>query len=322
MERRIRFTSAEDELLARGWPRCIDLVDGHPDARRPATSAAAYFSSKRWYGAEWPREVAYQVLHGSSSRVSKNEAVTLLAGALGGQSDLSTRAQHIADLIYIVERIAGTNETLETIASAFEAANTKRVPSPAFVAAPSTLAFLMLRASVAVRAQVRTRLEAQADRIERAGWEACTRNFGLSLRGAAAVKDLVWRKRAPDLELLDHAHDDAEFVRLLAARHPLGRMSVRAVQIGGLATMVGLSARCLHAFPARAFPILMRDFGMVRAPETVDLALSLVGRTHVKDAPIRWLVTHADYTRPIVEDLARTGSPLAKTVLRRLVGAW
>ncbi|HEY1957702.1 MAG TPA: hypothetical protein VGH28_18910 [Polyangiaceae bacterium] len=324
---RICFTSTEDDLLARGWPRCAELVDGHPDGRRPASSAAAYFASKRWYGAEIPREVAVQILRSgrsepSSKPVAKAEAKAILAGALDSRRLPLTEARQVADLVFIVEHIAGTNDTLETITAAFEAVETRRVPSPALVAAPATLAFLLMRAPPSARTAFRSRLEAQRERVARAGWDVCTRNFDLSLNGTPIVKQLVWRRRDPDLELLDYAVDDPEFVRLLVARHPLAKISVRAVAIGGLATMSSLAPRCLRAFPARAFPALLRDFGMVKSPETVDLALALVGRTHVKDAPLRWLVAHATYARPLVEASAKSGSPIAKTVLRKLAGKW
>ena len=282
---------------------------------------------KRWYGSELPREVAFQILRSAdeqptSTPVSKNEARSILAGALDSRRLPTTNARQVADVVFLVERIAGTTETLETIADAYEALDTRRVPSPAVVAAPATLAFLLLRASPSARAALQPRLEAQRERIARAGWDACVRSFDLSLRGAPFVKELVWRKRDPDLELLDYAADDPEFVRLVVARHPFAKISVRAVKIGGPETASSLAPRCLRAFPARAFPALLRDFGMVKSPETVDLALAFVGRTHVKDAPLRWLVAHAAYARPLVEASAKSGSPIAKTVMRKLAGKW
>lgn len=327
MDRRLCFTEEEDELLARGWPRCVRLIDDHPDNRRPVSSARAYFEGARAYGAEWPREVAREVLRAdgasrkSSRPVGKAEAKAFLARVLVAHDGAFAKEDQVRDAIYIVEAIAGPDETLETIASAFEGADDGEA-TPGLEYAPATVAFLMLRASPRTRDDVRPRLEAARERAQRAGWDACVRNFDLSLRGAPAVKETLLRGRQPCLELLDYAAGDPEYVRTLVARHPFATMSVRAVEIGGPETMARFARRCLRAFPASAYPQVLRDFGMIKAPETVDLALALAGRMHVKDAPLRWLVSHAEYARPLVEDLARHGSPLAKTVRRKLSGSW
>lgn len=326
MERRLCFTAEEDELLVRGWPRCVRLVDDHPDNRRPVSSARAYFAGERSYGAEWPREVARQVLRANGSQkssrtVGRAEAKSFLARMLVARDGAFAEEQQVTDAIYIVEAIAGSDDTLETVASAFEQPAGRDAP-PGLVHAPATLSFLMLRASSRARDHLRPLFEVSRERAGRAGWDACVRNFDLSLRGARAVKETLLQRREPCLELLDYAADDPEYVRALVARLPFATMSVRAVQIGGLETMGRLARRCLRAFPASEFPHVLRDFGMIKAPETVDLALALVGRMHVKDAPLRWLLSHADYARPLVEDLARRGSPLAKTVRRKLAGSW
>jgi len=59
----------------------------------------------------------------------------------------------------------------------------------------------------------------------------------------------------------------------------------------------------------------MRDFGMIRARETVELALSLVGRSTAKDAPAKWIAAHAEYAMPIVEAYASRGSTKAKAII-------
>ncbi len=120
-----------------------------------------------------------------------------------------------------------------------------------------------------------------------------------------------------NLDWVEYAHDDPDFVRACAVKEPKQSMSVRIVQLGGLETMKGLLKRKVSA-PKQ--PAALRDFGMVRAPESVELVLSLVGKTSAKDAPLKWLVAHADYARPFVERSAKAGSATAKAALAQMRG--
>jgi hypothetical protein len=62
-------------------------------------------------------------------------------------------------------------------------------------------------------------------------------------------------------------------------------------------------------------PAVVRDFGMLRAPEVVMFMASLLGKSSVKDASLEWLKSHASYARPILEK-AKTDD--AKRALREM----
>jgi hypothetical protein len=86
-------------------------------------------------------------------------------------------------------------------------------------------------------------------------------------------------------------------------------MSVRLAKLAGVSVLDGLMKR---KFSSPELVAALRDFGMVRAPEVVELALSLVGKSALKEAPLEWLVAHADYARPIVERSKSTKAVLAR----------
>ena len=87
---------------------------------------------------------------------------------------------------------------------------------------------------------------------------------------------------------------------------------MRLAKLGGVSVLEGLVKR---KFSSPELVAALRDFGMVRSPEVVELALSLVGKSALKDAPIEWLVAHADYAKPIVQ---RSKGAAAKAVLARM----
>jgi hypothetical protein len=63
---------------------------------------------------------------------------------------------------------------------------------------------------------------------------------------------------------------------------------------------------------------------MIRAPETVELVLSFLGRSSLKDEPLQWLLEHAEYAAPIVAAAAKAKGPkgaLALSVKKRLDAA-
>jgi hypothetical protein len=116
---------------------------------------------------------------------------------------------------------------------------------------------------------------------------------------------------------VEYAHDDPEYVRARVAYDPRQGITVRLVQIGGLDVLKGLAKR---TWPAAEVPSAMRDLGMVRSPEVVALATGWIGRAAAKDAPIQWLVSHADYARPFLERAAKGGDARAKAALSRMRG--
>ncbi len=340
------FTEAEDDLLASGWPRMVRLVDGHPHDRNPTKSALAWVASSRAkYFSDWPREVAYRALRaGPAFRVPSATASKVRLGprdlaAISKSGPLPTAdvkaalvsvvasldayvyESRVRDWIFIVEAVIGADETLEAIAEGFERSNTAirvtatswRVSVKQRVAA--TLGFLLLRVSKERAKEHAARLAEQHARFAAAAktqpaWVGCVDAFDVSLNGAAAVKRRLGRRKSTILA--EYAHDDPDYVRECVAEDATAPMSVRLVAIAGTGVMKGLAKRRWYA---AELPSAMRDFGMVRAPETVELALSLFGKSAAKDAPIHWLTTHADYARPIVERAAKAGSASAKAAL-------
>jgi hypothetical protein len=175
--------------------------------------------------------------------------------------------------------------------------------------------FLLLRASKDRAKKLTERLAAQHDRFATAAktdrrWRWCAEHFDMSLNGATGVKR-AWPGRKSTI-IAEYAHDDPDYVRECVAENPTAPMSVRLVAIAGADVMKGLAKRRWYA---AELPSVMRDFGMVRTPETVELALSLVGKSAAKDAPIKWLAEHADYARPMVERAAKAGNASAKAAL-------
>jgi hypothetical protein len=345
------FTKEEDARLARGWPHCVVFVDGHPHDARPLPSATAVVGNiDAKYRTEWPREVAYRFLRAgcitqfrksnfadskltkatreileTPGPMSKDEAKRALADAV--VSCEQHYAFKVQDFVYGIEALIGSDDALDALVTGFEASSTSLPASGGTplhtyfkTYAAGALGMMLLRASPSAKKKLLPRLEAQAERFGAAGkkhrdWGWCGEHFDMSLHGAAGVKRVM--TGSVQMDYLVYAHDDPDFVRDSAAALPKSAMSVRLVSIGGLALMKGLLAR---KFPAPALPSVLRDFGMIRAPEAAELALSLVGKASVKDAPLRWLVTHAELARPVVEEAAKRGakSAVAKSVLKQL----
>jgi hypothetical protein len=324
------------------------LVDGHPHDKNPAKSAQAWVESidPKKYLAEWPREVAWRVLRagpvvqfakstsGSNMLTKKTKAALETAGPPSADEARASLAQVVSsmdehtyefkiwDFVYLTETILGADATLDAIAEGFEkskpsTARSGGTPMESYVKkdVADTIGFLLLRAKKP--APLRKRLEAQHARFDAIAkksedWAWCARTFDLSLNGAAAYKRGLAAGWRIDLRTLEHAHDDPDLVRDCVAKEPKQSMTVRLAKIGGPSVLANLGTR---KFSASALGPAVRDFGMVRAPEVVDFVLSLVGKSSVKDAPLEWLVAHADYARPIVQ---RSKSTTAKAVLARM----
>jgi len=345
------FTPAQEQLLERGWPHQVAFVDGHPHDVRPLKSAtAAVGNLDARYRTEWPREVGYRFLRAGcitqfrksnfeGSKLTKaTEALLSTPGPL--ERDVAMRsladavvscpefyAFKVQDFVFGMEALLGTDDALDALVTGFESASTS-LPDSGGTAlhtyfkthAAGAIGFMLLRASAAAKKRLTPRLLAQAERFADAGkkhrdWRSCGDHFDMSLNGAAGVKRTM--TRGVQMDYLPYAHDDPDFVRDSAMAEPKRPMSVRLVKIAGLSLMKGLIAR---KFGAPTLPSVMRDFGMIKSEETVQLALSLVGKSSVKDAPIKWLIEHKDFARPFVQDAARRGAKaeLAKTVLKKL----
>lgn len=343
----ITFTEEEQALLDRGWPRMIRLVDGHPHDENPERAVLSWLETTREdrYRSEWPREVAYRAIrlgpqfrakHGTvaPTKIGKNEL--RLAAKAGPPSVDETRAilvkrvatfsggasdQRATDDVYLAETTLGADATLDAIAEGFEAWKPGARADPWKNAykngVASTIGFLLRRSQRAKKhiarldeqlARARA-LHAKAPHV----WRMLVGYLDASLHASAGVARFLGAHRH-SLLWAEYAHDDPAFVRKSVDEcEKSAPMFVPVVAIAGPYAMRGITKRKWYAAD---LPAVMRDFGMIRAPETVELALSLVGRTTVKDAPAKWTASHADYAMPIVEALARKGNAKAKAVAK------
>jgi hypothetical protein len=266
------------------------------------------------------REMAAVATNGVMGKAEVRAAVSNTIATLDGfVYDSKAR-----DWVFIAETVLGADETLEAIADGFERSSTAtRSNSISWGMhfkhhVAHTIGFLLLRASKTRVAEHVARLAKQHARFAAAakkhhGWALCSRAFDVSLDGAAGVKRVMTGRKSTFFA--EYAHDDPDYVRECVSDNEAAPMSVRLVAIAGLDVMKGLAKRRWYAAEV---PSVMRDFGMVRAPETVELALSLVGKSAAKGAPIAWLTAHADYARPMVERAAKTGNAAAKAALSQM----
>ncbi len=341
------FTAADEALLAGGWPRQVRLVDGHPHDKNPVKSATAWLASyQAKYHSDWPREVAYRALRAgprikiagaTAAHVKLNRNDVARLEAPGRMSVAETRAAlvelvasfraHTVDLkvrdwVYIAETILGADATLDAIAEGFDEVAKKPVsrwvPEHECVAkaVASILGFVLLRAPKKNIKKHTERLAEHHARFSTAAvkerrWQHTVGYFDMSLNGAAGV--MRYARGRKSTWWAEYAHDDPDYVRDCVAADSTAPMSVRLVSIAGVEVMKNLTKR---RFYADELPSVMRDFGMVRAPEAVELALSLIGKSTTKDAPIQWLKAHVEYARPFVERAAKSGEHKAKVALR------
>ncbi len=349
---RVCFDEADDVLRASGWPHRVIFVDGHPhEARADKFAFSALSSGVEKYHGVWPREVAYRYVRAiAASRFdrwrlkqekkpraafkalsiagppTKAEAKSWLVDAVVSYAD----HEHIEaeEFVYLIEAIIGADEALDALATGFETATDKIdrrgrnfYQADFKGAVAGAIAFVALRASKSARARHLPRLAKEQVRFTKAAvktddFEFCAESLALSLEGSVAIKRR-FGANAEKLRYLDYAGDDPDWVRELVAANPEAGCTIRLVAIAGVAAMKNL-ANC--AFSAGQLAPALRDFGMVRAPESVAFAISLLGRTSVKDAPIKWLIAHADYARPFVERAAKHGpnAAVARAALRQL----
>ncbi len=334
---RICFTEADDELLAKGWPRMARLVDGHPHDKNATKSALAWLAAiDPKYRSDWPREVASRVMRAGpvvnhakkqpaiekGGPPSRDEARAKLADVVANL-DEHTSAFKVADFIYLIETVLGADATLDAITDGFERSKPRvakpgaGTPMECYVKtyAAGTIGFLLLRASN--NDALRKRLDAQQQRFaelakQSGDWAWCAQHLDLSLNGAAGCRRMFASGWRINLEYVEHARDDPDFVRECVEKEAKAAMTVRIAKLGGVEVLSGLAKR---KFSSPELSAAVRDFGMVCSPDVVEFILSLVGKSAVKDAPIQWLIDHADYAGPIV---AKSKSTTAKAALARM----
>ena len=344
--RSVCFTPEEDLLLARGWPHLVRWVDGHSHDKSPARSALSWLAEwrKDKYHSEWPREVGYRALRlgpgvkeaQSTVAATKLRKIDLQRSETDGPPDaksvkaaltkaaasfaLPTTDSKCRDWVFLAEAILGADETLDAIATGFEAtrvdARADMLRLDFMQSAAGLVGFLLLRAEQ--RDAHAARFAAQLARFAgvaatNVAWRRVARHLDASLNGAVALKR--WFAGRWSVQYAEYAADDPDYVRAAALADATTGMTVRLVAIAGTSVLAGVTKR---RWAADELPSVVRDFGMVRAPETVALVSSLVGKSSVKDAPLRWLRAHADYARPLVEAAARRGDARAKLVLSQL----
>jgi hypothetical protein len=336
------FDPKDDEKLARGWPNvAAPIEDAGKDKAAARAAIKAYRAIDPVHYTAWPRSVLARYLRAERAALDAKAATydarqaEMLELAEKGASEGAplTSAEAIDALhrmfaksgeiypfqtdafVYGVESIAGTDAVLGAIVEDID--GVKKEPTAAMTHMAAATGFLLLRASPAAAKRARATLEKVHARAKQKFENA----LDLSLHGAAAVRSATAGAKWSSLDgwrgligrpAVEYA-DDAALVRELVAKADADApMSVRVAYLGGAATLAGLAAR---KWPARQMPAVVRDFGMIRAPEIVELMLSLVGKTSVKDAPLQWFKSHASYATPI---LAKSKAPVAKTVLRAL----
>lgn len=340
----ICFTKEQDDALARGWPHLIVPVDGRKEDKTPTAAENAWVKGDPTFWTEWPRKTLHRFVRFATTPREKGDVAAGKAALANDSAPSTTECldglrwrvrEAIAkqpfayrNVVWAVEAIAGTDATLECITSEMETSY-PTIPErmPACEAVVSAASFLLLRASPSVAKSSRTRMEAifAAPHDAAQAYEDYFGTLDFALHGAAGVKSFfakypkwtVWLE-VPALYCagsLDYA-DDPAFVRdVITKTDPRTLspgMSVRVAAAGGSAALARL-AKC--KWPAAQMPSVVRDLGMIRAPEIVTFIASLVGKSAAKDAPMQWLRAHADYARPI---LAKEKSNAATLALRQL----
>jgi hypothetical protein len=326
----------------------VRLVDGHVHDKNATKSALAWLATiDPKYRSEWPREVANRAMRvgpvvqfvkssqpsnaitkasqkaiETAGPLSKDEARAKLFDVVCKLDEHSYEFK-VAEYVYLIETVIGADAALDAIAEGFEKSKPQVVkpgagtPMESYIKkyVAGTIGFLLLRAKKS--APLRKRLEAQHARFATIAkksddWEWCALTFDRALNGSAAFKRQLAAGWKTSLAYLDHVNDDPDLVRDCVKKEPKQSMSVRLAKLGGAGVLEGLVKR---KFSSPELVAALRDFGMVKSPEVVELALSLVGKSALKDAPLEWLVAHADYAKPIVQ---RSKTTTAKAVLARL----
>ncbi len=347
----ICFDSKDDELLAQGWPHLAKPIDGHKADKAPGKAALkAHGACDPIYFTEWPRQTLSRFLRIEASAVmapgktydermaQMNELATkasedasplLAAEAIDGLTQMFRKSEEIypfqsCAFVYGVETIAGTDAVLDVLARELDACTPKSVTT-AKTSMAQAVGFLLLRASPPCAKRTRAALDktyaaANAQKTKSEDFQSHVEALDCALHGADAVR----RSVSGDWVDLDvafglgstppiHFADDPKLVQKLVARaDATGPMSVRVAFLGGPSVLSGLARR---KWPAAQIPSVVRDFGMIRAPEVVELMLALISKSSAKDGPIHWFRSHADYARPL---LTKAKSDTAKAVLRQL----
>lgn len=339
------FDEKDERKLARGWPNLIVPVDGLAQDKRPAAAAErAWGAIDPIYFTEWPRLTLHRYLHAAMQTVYVQYTEQHWAAIQAGfqeadppeakdlldalrrlfREGYDTYQFHERAFVYGTETLAGTDATLATIIDEmvhFTVPETN--PGLNHICRASladTTHFLMLRASPAAAKAAREGLaKAAAFSGPRKGYDEYFEALDYVANGAAAVKRCMGKWINLEVTAYsmgagaEYAGDDPEFVRECVKKaDKKAPMSVRVAWLGGAATLDGLEAR---KWRAAELPSVVRDFGMLRDPNVVNLMLSLVGKSSVKDGPIEWFRAHADYAKPL---LAKKSTPAAKAVLRQL----
>jgi hypothetical protein len=328
------FTKEDDAKLARGWPYLVvPIDDGTKDKRAAAAAKKAWGVIDPIHFTEWSRPVLERYLRAAIDTLfvkepndfdgpapTPDEAIDGLRKMF--REGYDTYRFKEAEFAYGVEAIAGTDATLAAIAdeiAKFTTGNTDGFNYDCRGAIAQTTAFMMLRASPNVVKDARAKMERGLAKGGPKQYEHYFDALGYVLHGAKVLSSRAYKWWAMDLwqilclgPTLDFAADDPEWVREQVAKSPKAQLSVRVAWIAGPTALEGLANR---KWPARMLPSVLRDFGMLRDPRIVPFMLSYVGKSSVKDAPMKWFRAHADFARPILE---KSKGEVAKAVLKQL----
>lgn len=184
----------------------------------------------------------------------------------------------------------------------------------------SAAALMALRASDALRARTRATLTSLMQRIEahieargRAtpvlSWTMVSHRAAWAAFGADAPSHC--RGLEGDDALLDDllfAPVDPAVVAMRATQNATWPISVRHAWLGGREALRGLHARKPRAVEA---PWFLRDFGVLREPEVVDLMAVSLAKPKLAPIAGAWLSAHRDFAAPCLAARVAEGGALA-----------
>ncbi len=325
------FTREQDELLALGYPHLARLVDGHADDKKPEASArkaATQYKALMGRQGTWPREVAHRFVRLARTKwfqdwqgraptaadleapiaggpVSEAEARTILAFAVNKEG--CVHAPRMTSSCFLLEQMVGTETVVDAILEAMEALPAARFrkessPDRQLGGYVWDVGFMLLRLPAARRAHHRARLEALWE-AHHAGSKAfeVMKPLDRVLHGAAAFA--AWTGPYNYLDWHVFVDDPTHLRDVIAQKDTVyAELDVRFVYLAG-PEVLGLLGK--HRPRSESVGAWLDDLGMIKHPHTVSLFMEYVGKSSAKTKPIDWLRARADFTGPIVEELAK-----------------
>ncbi len=321
------FEPFDDDLFALGFPHLALLHDDEEDPVQAAEKLVV--DGYPYREVVFPKRAAVGLLRAHSERkprvllpsgkaevaerataAIRNTAEFSLAEAAGLVSSfagLGIAAPALDTMLYLVESLVGTRETIELMLVA-----TKQFPAANFFRASqfaatwvTTMAMMLERCPDA--APLREQACAWADS---AGLDASQRAFaGVgSLHGEARVE--------PPFAVVRASRDAVVGARRADAASPWYSLpDPRLVFLGGDAVYeIELSLWSKYGAPyspAKAHRLILERFGRIKSPYTVALVSVMAEKSKAKKEAVAWLEQRRDYALEQLESLASSATPYA-----------